>query len=354
VKEVIVLPGDGIGPEVIESALKILDLLIKKESLSLSIVMDSVGGDAIDRYGVPIRKETIQKIQRIGQVVLGAVGGPKWDTVPFELRPEKALLTIRKTLQVYANLRPIRTYEPALPFSPLKEEICKGVDMVIVRELVGGIYFGEPRGIRVHKEGKVGINTEIYSEREIERVARVAFSLAKSRKKKVTSVDKANVLESSALWREVVQRVSGDFPGIQLHHLYVDTMAMQIVQKPGEFDVILTNNLFGDILSDEGAVIAGSIGLLPSASIGDGTGFYEPIHGSAPDIAGKGIANPIGTILSFGWFLELSLNRPDLKRKIENAVEKTLMEGIFTPDLKGNAKTEEVTSAIIKFLSQGT
>jgi 3-isopropylmalate dehydrogenase len=349
---VLLLPGDGIGPEVIASAQAVLETFIRRERLGIELLFGIIGGESLDRFGVPIRTEELNRARGSRAVLLGAVGGPKWDSLPMELRPEKALLNLRKALDVYANLRPVRAYTSLLPFSTLKPEVITGVDLIVVRELVSGIYFGTPRGTARNAEGfEEAWNTERYTEVEIRRVAEVAFQLARRRKKKVTSVDKANILETSVLWRKVVTDLKNDrYPDILLEHMYVDNAAMQLVRRPRDFDILVTSNMFGDILSDEAAILTGSIGMLSSASIGAGPALYEPIHGSAPDIAGKGIANPMATILSVGLMLELSFDRNDLKEKIEKAVSATLEGGIRTPDLNGTSTTEEVTKAIIRNL----
>jgi 3-isopropylmalate dehydrogenase len=337
--KILILPGDGIGKEVIREAEKVLQAIEKKYSLSIEKRYALIGGECLDKKGVPIEEETLEIAKKSDAVLLGAVGGPKWDNLPFEKKPEQGLLSLRKALNAFANIRPVKVFQSLARSSPLKEERIKDVDIIIIRELTGGIYFGEPRGIFIRNGIRVGVNTEIYSEEEIERIARVAFEIARKRKKKVTSVDKANVLESSVLWREVVNSVSKDYPDVTLSHMYVDNCAMQLIRNPGQFDVILTNNIFGDILSDEAAVLAGSIGLLPSASIGyEKKGIYEPIHGSAPDIAGTGKANPVATILSLSLMFRLSLDREDIAIDIERAVEKVIEEGFRTEDL-GPGKT---------------
>jgi len=337
--KILILPGDGIGKEVIREAEKVLQAIEKKYSLSIEKRYALIGGECLDKKGVPIEEETLEIAKKSDAVLLGAVGGPKWDNLPFEKKPEQGLLSLRKALNAFANIRPVKVFQSLAGSSPLKEERIKDVDIIIIRELTGGIYFGEPRGIFIRNGIRVGVNTEIYSEEEIERIARVAFEIARKRKKKVTSVDKANVLESSVLWREVVNSVSKDYPDVTLSHMYVDNCAMQLIRNPGQFDVILTNNIFGDILSDESAVLAGSIGLLPSASIGyEKKGIYEPIHGSAPDIAGTGKANPVATILSLSLMFRLSLDREDIAIDIERAVEKVIEEGFRTEDL-GPGKT---------------
>jgi len=348
---ILILPGDGIGKEVIREAEKVLVAVEKKYGISMEKKYALIGGECLDKKGVPVEEETLEMAKQSDAVLLGAVGGPEWDNLPFDKKPEQGLLALRKALNAFANIRPVKVYPSLAGSAPLKEERIKDVDIVVVRELTGGIYFGEPRGIFMKDGRRVGVNTEVYSEEEIERIARVAFELARKRKKKVTSVDKANVLESSVLWREVVSSVSKDYPDVTLSHMYVDNCAMQIVRNPRQFDVLLTNNIFGDILSDESAVLSGSIGLLPSASIGYGKkGIYEPIHGSAPDIAGTGKANPIATILSLSLMFRLSLEREDIAEDIERAVEEVIEEGFRTEDLGGERvlSTSEMGDEIVK------
>ena len=354
--KIAVLPGDGIGPEIMKSALRVLDVVSKKYPVEFEFKEGLVGGAAIDATGDPLPEETLKLCKESDAVLFGAVGGEKWDNLPTDKRPEKGLLRIRKELDLFANLRPGKAYTALLDSSPLKESLIKGVDLLVIRELTGGIYFGEPRGIKEENGEKVGFNTMVYSEHEIERVARLAFERARSRRKKLTSVDKANVLEVSALWREVVSRVAKDYPDVELEHMYVDNAAMQLVRRPKDFDVIVTGNLFGDIISDEAGALTGSLGMLPSASIGEKYAFYEPIHGSAPDIAGKGIANPIAMILSAAMMLDITCKLPEAAREIENAVEEALNEGYRTPDLwsPGTKKvnTEEMTDIIIEKISK--
>lgn len=352
-ERILVLPGDGIGPEVIEKAVQVLKRVADLQKIPLSLEEGWIGGASLDRYGVPITDETIEKARGSRAVLLGAVGGPSWEDLPFERRPEKGLLRIRQALGCFANLRPARLFKPLAEASPLRREIVADVDLLVVRELTGGIYFGEPRGIRVDSDGgEQGINTLVYTSREIERVARVAFEAARRRRRKVTSVDKANVLESTALWRRVVTKVhEEEFDDIELHHYYVDNCAMQLIQDPRQFDVILTTNLFGDILSDEAATLTGSIGMLPSASLGEGHAIYEPVHGSAPDIAGEGKANPLGAILSVAMLFRYSLDQPAAADRIERAVEQVLYKGYRTADLYGAGSaaigTEEMGDLVL-------
>ncbi|MCL4479564.1 MAG: 3-isopropylmalate dehydrogenase [Deltaproteobacteria bacterium] len=329
-KRIVVFPGDGIGPEVIEQAKKVLTRAAEIGSLKLDIQEFPIGGASIDVYGVPLKDEFLKHAKKAHAVMLGAVGGPKWDNVDPSIRPEKALLALRKELKAYANLRPVKPFVSLLNASTLKPEVIKDVDILVVRELTGGIYFGKPRGI---KKDRKGYNTLVYKKDEIVRIAKKAYEFAMLRKKHVTSVDKANILETSMLWRQVVNEVKVDYPDIKLDHLYVDNCAMQLIRNPGQFDVILTDNMFGDILSDEASMLTGSLGMLPSASIGDKGGIYEPIHGSAPDIAGQGIANPIATIASVSMMLKYSFNKPDLADIIDNAVQKTLDSGLRTKDI---------------------
>lgn len=331
--KLVLLKGDGIGPEIVNEAVKVLDKAAEKFNFTVEYEEALLGGCAIDATGVPLPEETVAKCKAADSVILGAVGGPKWDTLPGNLRPEAGLLGIRGALGLFANLRPAVIFEPLKNASPLKDEIIgKALDIMVVRELTGGIYFGE-RGRKDVDGNPAAYDTEMYTVPEIERIARVAFDMAMNRNKKLTSVDKANVLESSRLWRETVIRVSKEYPEVELNHLYVDNCAMQLVRNPGQFDVIVTSNIFGDILSDEASMISGSIGMLASASLNENkAGLYEPIHGSAPDIAGLGIANPLATILSVSMMLKHSLDQPEAADAIENAVAKALEE-YRTPDI---------------------
>lgn len=331
--QIAVLPGDGIGPEVVQEALKILRKLGAKFSHQFHVREGLVGGAALDAVGEPLPADTLKLCKSSDAVLLGAVGGPKWDNNPPPMKPEKALLGLRKELGLYANLRPAKIYASLLDASSLKREIVRDVDLLVVRELTGGLYFGEPRGIAEADGEEVGVNTLRYSTSEIERIAVVAFEAAQKRKKNVCSVDKANILETSQLWRKVVSIVGKRYPDIHLHHLYVDNCSMQLIRNPGQFDVILTENLFGDILSDEAAMLTGSIGMLPSASLGGKVALYEPVHGSAPDIAHQGKANPIATIASVGMMLRYSFHLQAEADAIERAIEKVLAAGYRTADL---------------------
>jgi len=355
-KKIAVLPGDGIGPEVTAEAVKVLERLRRDFGLKIELETAPVGGAAYDLHKHPLPDSTLTLARAADAVLLGAVGGPQYDTLPRALRPEKALLGLRAELKLFANLRPAILYPQLASASTLRPEVVAGLDLLIVRELTGDIYFGEPRGVRVRADGeREGFNTMVYAEHEVERVARVAFDAARKRRKKLCSVEKANVLETSGLWREVVIRVAKDYPEIELSHMYVDNAAMQLVRAPKQFDVIVTGNLFGDILSDEAAMLTGSIGMLPSASLDAADkGMYEPIHGSAPDIAGRGIANPLATILSVAMMLRYTLNAPVLADKIEQAVSKVLDRGLRTGDIytEGTKKvgTKEMGDAVVTAL----
>lgn len=344
--KITVLAGDGIGPEIVAAAKEVLDAAANKFKFQIEYDDQLIGGCAVDATGEPLPDATVISAKNADAVLLGAVGGPKWDNVSPEKRPERGLLGIRKALGLYCNLRPMKVSRFTAHLSPLKQEIAEGADLLIVRELTGGIYFGAHTEAHLNKDGvEEASDIECYTRPEVERIARFAFEAAKKRRGKVTSVDKANVLGSSRMWRKIVTELRDkEYPEIELNHFYVDNCAMQLVQNPKQFDVILTNNIFGDILSDEASTIAGSIGLLPSASLGDGTGLYEPIHGSAPDIAGQGIANPLATILSVAMMLRYSLNQPEAAAAIEAAVDKVLDEGWRTADL-WNEKHKKVTTA---------
>lgn len=348
---IVVLAGDGIGPEVTTSAVNVLEHIARKHGHTFTFEHHLIGGCAIDTYGVALTEETLDACKRSHAVLLGAVGGPKWDDPLAKVRPEQGLLKLRKGLGLFANLRPVKVYPELIDASPLKPEVLKDVDMIVVRELTGGLYFGEPKG-RKNVDGHVhAVDTMEYADYEIERVAEVAFQLALQRRKKVTSVDKANVLESSRLWRQIVTEVGKKYPEVTLEHMLVDTASMRLVTSPRSFDVLVTENTFGDILTDEASVLAGSMGMLPSASLGtSGPGLYEPIHGSAPDIAGKGIANPLGTILSAALLLRYSLKLEGEARSIEAAVERAIAEGCRTKDLGGTMTTQEMCDAVLSRL----
>ena len=329
-----VLPGDGIGPEVIREAVKILKIVENKKNLKLNLTEAPVGGAGYEAAGHPLPEDTLKAAQSADAVLLGAVGGPKWEAIDFSLRPERALLGLRSNLGLFANLRPAKIFAPLAEASTLKPEVVEGLDIMVVRELTGGIYFGEPRGVETLPDGsRRGINTLVYTESEIERIARVAFDVARKRGKNVYSIDKANVLECTGLWREVVTQVHADYKDITLSHMYVDNCAMQLVRNPRQFDVIVTTNMFGDILSDQASMLTGSIGMLPSASLGGKTAMYEPIHGSAPDIAGEDIANPLATILSIGMMFKYSFNLEDVNIALEKVVDDVLGQGYRTKDI---------------------
>ena len=345
-KHILVLEGDGIGPEIVREARKVMDVVNAKFDLGLTFENELMGGCAIDVHGVPLADSTLEKARKADAILLGAVGGPKWDKLDRSIRPEKGLLKIRSQLGLYANLRPALLYPQLVDASSLKPEVVSGLDILIVRELAGGIYFGEPRGIRVLENGeREGYNTYKYSESEIIRIGRTAFEMARKRNGKVCSVDKANVLEATMLWREVMDTLHKEYPDVELSHMYVDNAAMQLVRAPKQFDVLVTGNMFGDILSDAAAMLTGSIGMLPSASLDkDGRGMYEPCHGSAPDIAGQGIANPLATILSVSMMLRYSLGHPQVADAIEVAVGKVLDQGYRTADIYTEGKTKVSTS----------
>lgn len=347
-KKIAVLPGDGIGVEIVVQAVKVLDCLKKDFALDIEMEEGLVGGAAYDDSGSPLPESTLQLAKASDAVLLGAVGGYKWESLDIAVRPEKGLLGLRAELELFANLRPAILYPQLAHASTLKEEVVSGLDIMIVRELTGGIYFGQPRGIRILENNeKQGFNTLIYKESEIERIAHVAFETAMKRDQRLCSVDKANVLECTELWREVVQRVSNDYPEVELSHMYVDNAAMQLVRAPKQFDVMVTSNMFGDILSDCAAMLTGSIGMLPSASMDKNKkGMYEPIHGSAPDISGQDLANPLATILSVAMMLRYSLAEESLAIKIEEAVEAVLNQGLRTADIYTDADTKVGTDAM--------
>ena len=343
------LPGDGIGPEVVAEAVRVLEVIAKKGGHTFSFTERLIGGCSIDKFGLSLTNETLADCQTADAVMLGAVGGPKWDDPRAKDRPERGLLALRKGLKVFANLRPVKVHPALIDSSPLKPEKLKGVDILVIRELTGGLYFGFPKGRDVKDGRERAVDTLEYYDYEIRRVVELAFKLAKGRKKKVTSVDKANVLESSRLWREIATQVGSQNPDVALEHVLVDTAAMRIITGPAHMDVVVTENMFGDILTDEASVLAGSMGMLPSASLGEGSlGLYEPIHGSAPDIAGKGIANPTGTILSAAMLLRYSLKLEDEAASIEMAVEDAITAGARTGDLGGSLKSSQMTDEIIK------
>ena len=353
-RKILLLPGDGIGPEVIAEVKKIIEWFNSNKSLDFEIDQDLVGGAAYDKHGTPITDEAFYKAQESAAVILGAVGGPKWDNIDFSKKPERALLKLRKELKLFANLRPAICFKQLVDASSLKPEFVSNLDILFVRELTGGIYFGEPRGIKPIDNGeRKGINTHVYTTSEIERVARVAFDLARKRNNKVTSCEKSNVMEAGQLWKEEVQAIHDkEYSDVELKHMLADNCAMQLVRNPKQFDVIVTDNLFGDMLSDEAAMLTGSLGLLPSASLGakDKNGnmrsLYEPVHGSAPDIAGQGIANPIATILSFAMALRYSLDLDKEADSLEKAVQGVLDEGLRTKDIISKGMKEVSTSVI--------
>ena len=353
-KKVLLLPGDGIGPEIMAQAVRVLDVL-KKDGLKIETESALIGGCAVDATGKPLPEDTLKLALAADAVLLASVGGPKYDTLPREQRPERGLLAIRKAMNVFANLRPAIVYEELSGASTLKPDVVANLDILIIRELVGDIYFGEPRGIEVRNGERVGFNTMIYSESEIRRIAHVAFQSARKRNKKVCSVDKMNVLESTQLWRDVVTEVGKEYPDVELSHMLVDNAAMQLIRNPKQFDVMVTGNIFGDILSDAASMLTGSIGMLPSASLDEnGKGLYEPIHGSAPDIAGKNLANPLAQILSVAMMLRFSLGEEAMADRVEAAVKKVLAQGYRTGDIftEGGKRvgTVEMGDAVIAAL----
>ncbi len=357
--KILVLPGDGIGPEIMAEAVKVLELANDKFGLGAELSYDDLGGAAYDRYGSPLADETLERSRQADAILLGAVGGPKWDAIDPALRPERGLLKIRSQLELFGNLRPAILYPQLAEASTLKPEVVSGLDILIVRELTGGIYFGQPRERKVLESGeRFAFDTLPYSESEVRRIAKVGFDSARVRGKKLCSVDKANVLASSQLWREVVEEVGKDYPDVELSHMYVDNAAMQLVRAPKQFDVIVTDNLFGDILSDQASMLTGSIGMLPSASLdANNKGMYEPCHGSAPDIAGKGIANPLATILSVSMMLRYSFNQIAAADAIEQAVSLVLDQKLRTGDimsegcqLVGTAQMGDAVAAALKNL----
>ncbi len=345
--KIALLPGDGIGPEVVNAAVQVMQLVAERFNMQIQLTELPIGGSAYEKFGVPLPEETLQTCLQADAVLLGAVGGYQWENLPHHLKPEAALLKLRKELQLFANIRPARVYQAFLGSSSLKAEVLKGTDFVVLRELTGGIYFGQPRGYDQQK----GWNTMIYEKHEVERIARKAFEIARGRRKKVTSVDKANVLEVSQFWRDVVAKVHQDYLDVELNNMYVDNAAMQIVRDPKQFDVILTSNMFGDILSDIAGMITGSLGMLPSASLGQKHALYEPVHGSAPDIAGQNKANPIATIASVAMMFDLSFQMTKAAQLIEQAIEQTLEQGYRTVDIfkQGDqlVSTTEMTEQIV-------
>ena len=363
-RKLLVLPGDGIGPEVMNEVRKVIAWTGKKRAVGFDIEEGKVGGAAIDAEGAPLSDATMARAQEADAVLFGSVGGPKWDNLPFAQKPERGLLRLRKEMDLFANLRPAKVFDALVDASTLKPEIVKGLDILIIRELTGGVYFGEPRGITTLPNGeRKGVNTQVYTTSEIRRVAAVAFDLARKRKGKVCSSEKANVMESGVLWREEVTKLHAEsYKDVELSHMYADALAMQLVRWPAQFDVIVTDNLFGDMLSDEAAMLTGSLGMLPSASLGAPApsgrrkALYEPIHGSAPDIAGKGVANPLAEMLSYSMMLRYSFDLGDEADLVETAVENVLATGIRTPDIMqtGMRKvgTQEMGDAIIKELDR--
>ena len=356
-KKILILPGDGIGPEIITQTKRVLSFLIEKGELAVKLEHGLIGGSAVDATGTPLPEETLKKAKESTAILLGSVGGPKWESIDRPLRPERGLLAIRAELSLFANLRPAFLFPQLAKASTLNEEVVSGLDIMIVRELTGGIYFGNPRGIRELDDGqREGFNTLVYNESEIKRIAKVAFEIASKRQGRLCSVDKANVLEATELWREIVSEMAKDYPEVELQHMYIDNASMQLVRAPKQFDVIVTTNMFGDILSDLASMLTGSIGMLPSASLAsDGKGMYEPVHGSAPDIAGQNIANPLATILSLSMLLRYSLREEKLADKLEQAVSQVLTDGLRTKDIHSDGMTcvgtDEMGDAVIKTLS---
>ncbi|MBI4272072.1 MAG: 3-isopropylmalate dehydrogenase [Candidatus Rokubacteria bacterium] len=348
-----VLPGDGIGQEVTPEAVRVLEAVGKGAGVSFEFEEALVGGAAIDATGAPLAPGALALCRRAHAILFGAVGGPKWEGVAHEVRPERGLLALRKELDLYANLRPAKCFPMLVDASPLKRSVVEGTDLMVIRELTGGLYFGEPRGVERFADGGArAVNTMAYTSREIERIARTGFEVARKRRKRLASVDKANVLVVSQLWREVVTRVAGDYPDVTLEHVLVDNCAMALVQRPTQFDTLVTENTFGDILSDEAAILAGSMGMLPSASLGGAVGLYEPVHGTAPDIAGRGIANPIAAILSAAMLLRYSLDMQQEADRVERAVQRVLEQGHRTADIAAAgvrpAGTREMGDLIVR------
>jgi 3-isopropylmalate dehydrogenase len=351
-----VFAGDGIGTEIIREALKVLNLIAERTDINLTLSEGYVGGVAYDRFGEPFPAQSLELAQQSDAVLLGAVGGPQWEALEYRLRPERALQGLRGKLGLYANLRPVVVFDELLDASPLKKDVVCGIDIMIVRELTGDVYFGKPRGINKGKNGlRKGVNTMSYTEEEISRIAIRAFEIAQKRKRNLTSVDKANMLECTELWRNVVSEIGRDYPDVVLKHMYVDNCAMQLIRNPAQFDVIVTTNLFGDILSDEAAMLTGSIGMLPSASLGKDKALYEPIHGSAPDIAGKNIANPLATIISVALLLRYTMAMPQEADLVEKAVAGVLKDGYRTQDIFQEGKkligTAEMGDQVLRKLT---
>src|SRR5437773_2926718 len=350
-----VLPGDGIGPEVTAEAVKVLRTVGRHAGASLEFEHGLVGGCAIDATGSPLPPASLELCRKAHAIMFGSVGGPKWDALPQEQRPERGLLALRKELDLYANLRPAKTFPMLVDASPLKRAVVEGTDLMVVRELTGGLYFGEPRGIEKFADGGArAVNTMAYTSREIDRIARVGFEVARKRRKKLTSVDKANVLIVSQLWRDVVNQVAKDYPDVTLEHILVDNCAMELVARPTRFDTLVAENTFGDILSDEAAILVGSLGMLPSASLGGQVALYEPVHGTAPDIAGKGVANPIASILSAAMLLKYSLDLGAHADRVDAAVLRVLEQGYRTGDIAGSGDkvvgTQEMGDLVVKEL----
>ena len=356
-KKILIMPGDGIGPEIVAEAVKVLQAV--KQIFKLDIETDEalVGGAAYDAEGDPLPESSLEKARAADAILFGSIGGPKWDQIERDKRPERGLLRLRSSLGLFANLRPAILFPQLASASSLKPEVVSGLDILIVRELTGGIYFGQPRGIREENGERVGFNTDVYSESEIRRIGRVAFELAMVRGKRLCSIDKANVLEVTELWKEVINSLAGEYPEVEVSHMYVDNAAMQLVRAPKQFDVMVTGNLFGDILSDEAAMLTGSIGMLPSASLDQQRkGLYEPCHGSAPDIAGQGVANPLATILSLAMLMRYSLERSDVADAIEKAVEQVLEDGLRTADIMADGcrqvGTVEMGEAVVAVMQR--
>ena len=353
-KKLLILPGDGIGPEVMRQVRRTIDWIAKRRAVAFEVTEALVGGAAIDKEGLPVSEATMEKAMNADAVLLGAVGGPKWDSLPFAKKPERGLLRLRKDMALFANLRPAFVFDALAEASTLKSEIVRGLDLIFVRELTGGVYFGEPRGIETLPDGsRRAVNTQVYTTAEIIRVAHVAFDLARKRGRKVCSVEKANVMESGLLWREEVQKLrDAEYKDVELSHMYADNCCMQLVRDPGQFDVVLTDNLFGDLLSDCAAMLTGSLGMLPSASLGaaDARGrrraLYEPVHGSAPDIAGKDMANPLASVLSLAMMLRYSFDQADEAEVLEKAVDRVLASGIRTADIMTPGGTRVSTVAM--------